>query len=210
MAAGNDPSPWLAWARELQALGQTGLTFNHDQYNSYRYRRLMEIAAEIIAAHTSLDPGPVLENFAVQPGYATPKVDVRAAIVREGRILLVQERADERWAMPGGWADVGDLPSEMVAREAREESSLEVVARKVIGVYDANRAGTPIEFYHAYKVVFLCDVTGGEPAPGEETLAVDFFDPAELPPLSGERTAARHIAEALAHVADPLRPAAFD
>jgi ADP-ribose pyrophosphatase YjhB (NUDIX family) len=201
---------WLAWARELQALGQTGLTFNQDPYNSHRYRRLLEIAAEIVARHTALDPTELFENFAVQPGYATPKVDVRAAIIRDGRILLVHERVDERWAMPGGWADVGDLPSDMVAREVREESGVEVSVRKVIGVYDANRVGKPIEFYHAYKVVFLCDLTGGEPQGGEETLAAEFFSPDALPPLSMERTAPRHIAEAFAHVADPSRPAAFD
>jgi ADP-ribose pyrophosphatase YjhB (NUDIX family) len=209
MAAANDP-PWLAWARELQALGQTGLTFNQDQYNGPRYRRLTEIAAEIVAAHTRLEAGAVLDNFRVQPGYATPKVDVRAAIGRDGRVLLVQERADDRWAMPGGWADVGEVPSEMVAREAREESGLEVVARKVIGVYDANRRGEPLEFYHAYKVMFLCEIVGGLPAAGDETLAVDFFAPASLPPLSLERTSERHIAEALAHALDPSRPAAFD
>jgi len=201
---------WLEWARELQAMGQTGLAFEQDQYNTARYRRLLEIAAEIVSAHTGLEPGPLLENFAVQPGYATPKVDVRGAIIRDGRILLVQEQSDRRWAMPGGWADVGDLPSEMVAREVREESGLEVAVRKVIGVYDANRRGNPIEFYHAFKVVFLCDLLGGEPGAGDDTLAADFFRPEDLPPLSLERTAPRHIEEAFAHVADPLRPAAFD
>jgi ADP-ribose pyrophosphatase YjhB (NUDIX family) len=135
---------------------------------------------------------------------------VRAAIVRQGRILLVQEKADGCWAMPGGWADVGEVPSAMVAREVREESGLEVVPRKVIGVYDANRAGRPLDFYHAYKVVFLCDVVGGTAAAGEETLAVDYFAPDALPPLSGQRTTPKQITEALAHAAEPDRPAAFD
>ncbi|GAB4526846.1 MAG: NUDIX hydrolase [Anaerolineae bacterium] len=201
---------WLEWAREIQALSQTGLTYSENDYQTQRYRRLMEIAAEIIASHTRLCRQPVLENFLVQPGYATPKVDVRGAVLRDGRILLVQERADERWCMPGGWADVGELPSEMVEREVWEESGFEVVARKLIGVYDANRSGIPMEFYHAYKIVFLCEIVGGQARPSNETLAVDFFSFDDLPPLSSERTNERHLAEVRAHLRDLRRPAAFD
>ena len=112
--------------------------------------------------------------------------------------------------MPGGWADVGDRPSEMVVREVWEESGFRVVPRKLIGVYDANRSGRPLEFYHAYKLVFLCDITGGEARPSNETLAVSFFDFDDLPPLSTSRTHERHLAEVRAHLADPQRPAAFD
>jgi ADP-ribose pyrophosphatase YjhB (NUDIX family) len=201
---------WLVWAREIQALSQTGLTFSESEYSTQRYQRLMEIAAEIVHSHTGLPKGPLLQNFAVQPGYATPKVDVRGAAVRDGRILLVQERSDERWCMPGGWADVGALPSEMVAREVWEESGFRVKPRKVAGVYDANRSGRPIQFYHAYKVIFLCDIVGGEARPSNETLAVGFFEFDSLPPLSSERTNERHLADVLAHLRDPSRPAAFD
>jgi ADP-ribose pyrophosphatase YjhB (NUDIX family) len=201
---------WLVWAREIQALGQTGLTYSENDYHAQRYRRLMEIAAEMVESQTNLSKEPVLRDFMDQPGYATPKVDVRGAVIREGRILLVQERSDERWCMPGGWADVGDLPSEMVVREVWEESGFEVVARKVVGIYDANRSGIPREFYHAYKVVFLCELVGGQARPSNETLAVDFFSFDALPPLSTERTSERHLAEVLAHFQDPHRPAAFD
>jgi ADP-ribose pyrophosphatase YjhB (NUDIX family) len=201
---------WLDWAREIQALSQTGLTYSEDDYNTQRYQRLMEIAAEIVQSHTGLAKEPLLDNLRAQPGYATPKVDVRGAVIRTGKILLVQERIDERWCMPGGWADVGDRPSEMVIREVWEESGFDVMPRKVIGVYDANRDGTPLEFYHAYKVVFLCEMTGGQARPSDETLAVDFFHFDALPPLSSARTNQRHLAEVLAHVQDPNRPAAFD
>ena len=201
---------WLEWAREIQALSQTGLAYSETEYNIQRYRRLMEIAAEIVESHTRLESQPVLESFLAQRGYATPKVDVRGAVVREGKVLLVQERADGRWAMPGGWADVGDVPSEMVSREVREESGFEVRPRKVIGVYDANRGGRPLELYHAYKIVFLCEIVGGEASASDETLAVDFFRFDDLPPLSTERTHERHLAEVLAHLEDDGRPAAFD
>ena len=209
MSNGDQPR-WLAWAREIQALSQTGLAFASSEYETQRYRRLAEIAAEIVSDHTNLPEECLLEDFVLQPGYATPKVDVRGAVVRGGEILLVRERADGLWCMPGGWADVGDLPSEMVAREVWEESGYEVVARKVVGVFDANRSGRPLELYHAYKVVFLCELIGGQARPSNETLDVRFFPFDRLPPLSTNRTHQRHLAEVRAHLSDPLRPAAFD
>ena len=204
------PPRWLAWAREIQALSQTGLAFSTGQYDIQRYRRLTEIAAEIVSAHTALEQSVLTETFLRQPGYATPKIDVRGAIIRDGRILLVQEKADGRWCMPGGWADVGELPSEMVAREAVEESGLRVAPRRIVGVYDANRMGERLEFFHAYKVVFLCDILGGEPRAGDETLAAEFFPFEELPPLSSPRTDRRHLEEVRAHLSNPNRPVAFD
>jgi ADP-ribose pyrophosphatase YjhB (NUDIX family) len=201
---------WLKWAREIQALSQTGLTYSDNDFDMQRYRRLGEIAAEIAQDHTELQKESLMQSFRLQPGYATPKVDVRGAVVRDGRILLVQERVDERWCMPGGWADVGDRPSEMVIREVLEESGFHVVPHKVIGVYDANRDGTPLDFYHAYKIVFLCEITGGQARPSSETLAVDFFDFDDLPPLSSSRTNRRHLVEVQAHMREPNRPVAFD
>ena len=201
---------WLEWAREIQAIAQTGLTFSANGYDLQRYHRLMEIAAEIAEHYMSLPDEPWLHSFLAHPGYATPKVDVRAAIVRDGKILLVQERADERWCMPGGWADIGESPSAMVVREVREESGLEVAPRKLIGVYDANRSGTPLAFFHAYKLVFECDILGGEPIPSDETLDVRFFAFDSLPQLSSNRTDERHLADVLVHLDDPALPATFD
>jgi ADP-ribose pyrophosphatase YjhB (NUDIX family) len=146
----------------------------------------------------------------VQPGYATAKVDVRGAVVRDQRLLLVRERSDGRWSMPGGWADVGEVPSEMVAREVREESGFDVVAERVVGVYDANRDGDPLEFYHAYKIVFLCRIVGGEARASDETSEVGFFELDALPDLSTARTNERHVADLRIHLADPTTPAMFD
>jgi ADP-ribose pyrophosphatase YjhB (NUDIX family) len=201
---------WLQWAQEIQALSQTGLAFSTIPYDVQRYERLMAIAAEIVAGHTALSQEDVLADFQAQAGYATPKVDVRGAVVRDGQILLVQERADGRWCMPGGWADVGDLPSETVVREVREESGFHVVTRKLAGVFDANRGGRPLALYHAYKLIFLCDIVSGEARPSHETLAAAFFPFDELPPLSSNRTNERHLAEVRAHLKDPDRPTAFD
>jgi len=201
---------WLDWAREIQALSQTGLTYSETDYNTQRYQRLAEIAAEIVSEHTSLPTDPLVQDFLSQPGYATPKVDVRGAVLCDGKILLVQERMDERWCMPGGWADVGDAPSEMVVREVWEESGFDVVPRKLIGVYDANRSGRPLELYHAYKLVFLCEIVGGEARPSDETLDVGFFDFDSLPPLSASRTNERHLAQVRAHLQDGECPVEFD
>ncbi|MFL7811191.1 MAG: NUDIX hydrolase N-terminal domain-containing protein, partial [Anaerolineae bacterium] len=158
---------WLAWAQRIQAIAQTGLTYSENEYETERYTHLVHLAAEIVRAYTGLDQARVLDDFFSQPGYATPKVDVRAAVVHQARILLVHERADGLWTMPGGWADVGDTPSQTVVREAREESGYEVRPVKLIGVFDANRDGEPLSFYHAYKLVVLCGVSGS----GKSSLA---------------------------------------
>jgi len=201
---------WLAWAREIQALAQTGDHYAANDYQRERYHRLTEIAAEIISEHTDMQTTTLMEIFAAQGGYATPKVDVRAAAFRDGRLLLVRERSDGGWTMPGGWADVGDAPAESAEREAWEEAGFRVKARKLVGVYDANRF-EPLELMHAYKLVFLCEVIEGEATPSSETSEVAFFAEGELPtPLSEQRTHSRHIRDAFLALSDPTRPAVFD
>jgi len=201
---------WLKWAREIQQLSQTGAAFAVTDYEKQRYKRLTEIISEIVEYHTLLEKEAVEKVMMKQPGYATPKVDVRAAVIKDDKILLVQERSDERWAMPGGWADVGDIPSEVAARETKEESGYDVKPTKVIGVYDANRLGGQLEFFHAFKIVFLCDLIGGEATTSDETQDVGFFSFNDLPPLSLNRTNDKHIKEILAHLQEPQRPTYFD
>jgi ADP-ribose pyrophosphatase YjhB (NUDIX family) len=200
---------WLTWAREIFSLSQSGLTYSGNEYDLQRYRRLQEITAEIIAAHSRIDKRSALESFSMQAGYITPKIDVRGAVVRAGKILLIQERADGKWAMPGGWADLGDGPASVAEREVWEESGFRVKAEKVVAVIDANRV-EPFEFYHAYKIIFLCRLLEGEPRTSYETLAVDFFDLNNLPPLSSYRTSESMLKEVFAHVKDPNRLTAFD
>jgi len=201
---------WLAWAREIQALAQTGDHYAANDYQRERYHRLTEIAAEIISEHTGLEIPALMEMFAAQGGYATPKVDVRAAAFRDGKLLLVKERSDGGWTMPGGWADVGDAPAESAEREAWEEAGFRVKARKLVGVYDANRF-EPLEIMHAYKLVFLCEVIEGEATPSNETSEVAFFAEKELPALlSEQRTNPRHIHDAFLALSDPIRPVVFD
>jgi len=201
---------WLEWAREIQALSQTSIYYAENEYQLERYHRLSQIAAEIIQAHTNLEYEPLIDCFNLQKGYATPRVDVRGAVFRDGKLLLVRERSDGGWTLPGGWADVGDIPSQGAEREVWEEAGFRVKARSVVGVYDANRSG-PLEIFHAFKIVFLCDLIDGEARPSNETSEVAFFGPGEIPThLSGERTRSRHIEDAFAMLQNDLRPTKFD
>jgi len=201
---------WLEWAREIQALAQTGNHYAVNDYQRERYLRLMDIAAEVISEHTSLAFEPLAQIFHAQIGYATPRVDTRGAVFRDGKLLLVRERDDNHWSMPGGWADVGDIPSQSAEREVWEEAGIRVKARKVIGIYDANRV-RPLELFHAFKIVFLCDLIEGEASPSKETSEVAFFGQDEIPSaLSGERTLPRHVRDAFAALANPDCPTVFD
>ena len=171
---------WLDWAQEIYSLSQSGLTYSGNQYDIERYKRLQEITAEIIASQSEISKETVLESFSMQAGYITPKIDVRGAVSEMEKFFLIQERADGKWAMPGGWADLGNTPASVAEREVWEESGFRVKAEKVVAVIDANRI-QPMEFYHAYKIIFLCKLLDGEPRISYETLAVDFFDPNNFP-----------------------------
>jgi len=205
-----EPPRWLEWAREIQALAQTGYHYSENEYHRERYHRLAEIAAEMISEHSELAFDGLMNIFDRQIGYATPRVDVRGAVFKEGKLLLVRERQDGGWTMPGGWADVGDVPSHAVEREVWEEAGLRVKAHRLIGVYDANRVG-PLEIFHAFKLVFLCELIEGQPRPSSETSEVAFFELDEIPAiLSGERTRPRHISDAFNAMMHPDCPTVFD
>jgi ADP-ribose pyrophosphatase YjhB (NUDIX family) len=201
---------WLEWARQIQSLGQTGLAFADNNYEVERNKKLLELAAEITAVYTNLEREKISTVMMMQPGYATPKIDVRSAVFKDDKILMVHESTDELWALPGGWADVGDIPSEVAVRETKEESGYDVEVSKVIGVFDANRSGRPLEFFHAFKIIFLCDLIGGEAAISDETIDVKFQPIESLPPLSQNRTNMKHINEILEHIKDPQRPTYYD
>jgi ADP-ribose pyrophosphatase YjhB (NUDIX family) len=206
----NENPKWLEIARAIQQLAQTGAAFAVTDYEKDRYKRLTEITAEIVEHHTILEKESVQKVLMEQPGYATPKIDVRAAVFKDGKILLVQETTDNCWAMPGGWADVGDVPSEVAIRECKEESGFDVKPIKVIGVFDANRVGGRLEFFHAFKIIFLCELIGGKAAPSDETLDVRFFDLNELPELSLNRTNEKHLNEIKLHLKNSGRKTYFD
>jgi 8-oxo-dGTP pyrophosphatase MutT (NUDIX family) len=164
----------------------------------------------MISENSDVELLSLAKAYQAQVGYATPKVDVRAAIFRGEKLLMVRERADGGWTMPGGWADVGDTPSRAAEREAMEEAGYRVKARRVIGIYDANRL-TPLDVFHAFKVVFHCEIIGGDAHSSSEILEVRFFGQDEIPSsLSAERTPTRIIGDAFRTLKDPDGPALFD
>jgi ADP-ribose pyrophosphatase YjhB (NUDIX family) len=201
---------WLSWARKIQALAQAGLHYAENEYDLDRYRQFQQLASEILASYTPFNQQEVLEHFELADGYSTPKVDVRAAVVEDDKVLMVRERLDGGWCLPGGWVDIGDRPAHAVEREAFEESGYQVRAARLVGVYDANRLGE-LRYHHAFKMVFLCEKVGGAAASSYETTDVDWFDRQSIPqPFSGERTKWRHIEDIFAAVRDPSLPTVFD
>jgi ADP-ribose pyrophosphatase YjhB (NUDIX family) len=209
-AMADEPLHWKL-ARKLQALAQTGLTYAVNDYDRERYQTVAEVAAELMAEKSGTSVETFRQLFSQQDGYATPKVDVRAAAFRDGKILLVQEASDGQWTLPGGWADVNDSPTEAVEREMLEESGFTARVTKLAAVYDrAKHAHTPPFPFHVYKLFFLCSITGGETRTSAETLAVDFFSPDALPPLSSTRIVADEISRMFEHWRNPALPTDFD
>jgi ADP-ribose pyrophosphatase YjhB (NUDIX family) len=201
---------WLAIGRELRAIAQTGLNFTQDRFDAQRYERIRELAAALMAEGANEDPAKVLELFRRDVGYATPKVDVRGAAFRDGRVLLVREISDGGWTLPGGWADVNQSPAEFVVREIAEESGFTARALKLAAIHDYRRRHRPRHAESIYKLFFLCELTGGSARPSEETSDVAFFARHELPNLSPSRTTPEQIELMFVHAEHPGRPADFD
>jgi ADP-ribose pyrophosphatase YjhB (NUDIX family) len=204
---------WLLWAREMQALAQTGLAFTRDEYDRERYQRLRALAAEMMAEHAGATLPEIEILFTQQSGYATPKLGVRGAVFRDDRILLVRETADQhRWTLPGGWADVNESPAEAVAREVREEAGIEVHPYKLAAVWD--RARHPhgvVGPFHVWRLFFLCEYIGGELQTGPETSEVAFFAEHELPTeLSTRRVLLPQLTRMFEHMRRPELPTEFD
>ncbi len=201
---------WLEWAQRLQALAQNGLTFANDPFDQERYEAIRDIAAEMMAAQTEMDVDAIKLLMTQETGYQTPKVDSRGAVFRDGQILLVRERADGRWSLPGGWIDVHESPGEAVVREIQEESGYTTKALKLLAVFDKNKHDHPPTIYHTYKLFFLCELLGGSPTHTIETDGVGFFPEDALPELSVTRVTAGQIARLFEHYRHPDWPTDFD
>ncbi len=211
MMAGMNEPLWLTIARELQAIAQTGLTFTKDKFDQQRYERLRELAAQLLAHGASCDTDKVLDLLRGETGYATPKIDVRGAAFRDGRVLMVREISDGLWTLPGGWADVNQSAAECVEREIFEESGFEACAIKLAAVHDYQKAGHPKRNLHSsYKMFFICEITGGAARPSNETSEVAFFERDALPPLSLGRTLPQQIERLFEHRQNLARPTDFD
>jgi len=178
---------WLEWAKQIQAISQTGLAYSKDIYDIERFEMLRALSVEIMSQYTDVETETIRTLFAGETGYATPKVDIRGVVFENDKILLVKERIDGAWAIPGGWADVGLSPKEVAVKEVKEEAGLEVKPVRLMGILDKKFHEHPPAPSHVYKIFILCEVAGGQLHGGMETSEVGFFDVDHLPELSVER-----------------------
>ncbi|HYF80084.1 MAG TPA: NUDIX hydrolase [Symbiobacteriaceae bacterium] len=206
-----DPHLWLGWAQRIQSIAQAGLTYSKDPYDLERFTQLRELAAEIMAQHTTVPHELLRTALSLEEGYLTPKVDVRAVVFdAEGRLLLVRERAKGEWSLPGGWADVGDSPGEVAARETAEESGYIVKPMKMLAVYDRAKHDHPPLIWYTYKLFIRCTLLSGSPRESLETSGAAFFARDGLPALSRGRVTAAQIRRMFEHYDDPTLPTDFD
>ncbi|HVY15760.1 MAG TPA: NUDIX hydrolase [Rhodopila sp.] len=207
-----DPD-WLVWAREIQAIAQTGLAFTPNDYDRERFEALRRLASQIMAQHTDADLDRIEGLFTEETGYATPKVGVRGAVFDpQGRILMVREAIDgDLWTLPGGWADVNQTPRQSVIREIREESGYHARVMKLAAVWDRASHAHPPSPFSVVRLFFICALDGGEATTSLETSGCGWFHEHEIPAdLSLRRTLPWHIARMFAHWRDPSLPTDFD
>ena len=184
---------WLKWATELQSIAQSGLTLAENQYDTDRYQRIRDLSVEIIHEYTDIDHTKIRNLFASEKGYQTPKVDIRSAVFKDHKILLVKEKVDGRWSLPGGWADVNTSVSESAVRECIEEAGAQVKPKRIIAVHLANKQNDFVYPFTIYKIIVECDLIEYSFRENSETLESGFFPPENLPELSVERNTLKQI-----------------
>jgi ADP-ribose pyrophosphatase YjhB (NUDIX family) len=203
---------WLTWSKRLQGIASTGIHFSRHSYDKERYEEVASIAHEMLASLANVPISRIqglVSDFA--KGYATPKVDVRGALFREDKILLVKEASDGCWSLPGGFADIGKSASENIEKEIWEEATLKVKAKALYGIRHKAKHDYEPDARDFYKLFFLCQrIDDADPMPGLETSQVNFFGRDELPPLSKGRTVETDITAAFAFKEDPHALALFD
>ena len=200
---------WLELAIELQALSQAGLEYSRDRFDLERFERIREISAEMVSLKTDLTPEKVYDLFCNESGYQTPKVDTRAAIIQDGKILLVQE-SNKTWSLPGGWCDVDQSVMENTIKEAREEAGLDITVDRLAAVLDRKKHNLPVYAYNVCKFFFLCTAVGGEFAKNSETIDSGWFALDELPPLAEEKNNYEQIKLCFDASRDPNWGTVFD
>lgn len=205
----NDLMAWLDWAKELQFIAQAGLTYSKDVFDLERFERVREISAEILSRQTGFPIEYVRTVFCNETGFQTPKLDTRAAIFQEGKILLVKEKQGG-WSMPGGWVDVNQSIRQNTLKEVKEEAGLDVEAIKVIALHDRNLHNPPVYAYGVCKVFVLCKLLGGEFVENAETIESRYFSMDELPELAEQKNTKEQIKMCFLANEDPQWETVFD
>jgi ADP-ribose pyrophosphatase YjhB (NUDIX family) len=191
------------------AISQTGLTYTDGVFDRERYESLRELVGEILE-RVDANPPPLQVAFPKEEGYRTPKLDVRGLVLRDGKVLLVRERADGCWALPGGWADVGISASANIEKEISEESGLVTRAVRLLALLDRDKHAHDASPWHTYKAFFQCEIVGGTLQHTLETDGAEFFDLAALPPLSVPRITEDQIRRICALSLDQTAQTWFD
>lgn len=184
------------WARELRAISQTGFEYGRDEFDKERYSQLLGVSNEMLSQISNFSSAEVNSLLPVESGYATPKVAVRGLVIRDSKVLMVQEIADDCWSLPGGWCDIGLSPSENIQKEIEEESGLNTNVTRLLCVFDQAKYNKSITMQHIYVHYFLCEIESGELRNSIETKSVDFFNVDELPKLSTERVTKHQLKKA--------------
>ena len=200
----------LEWARKVQAIAHNGLVFATDPFDRERYQKLQDLTDSMLADELKLPLADARALWIPEDGYATPKVDVRGAVFRDAEVLLVRERSDGKWSLPGGWVDINDSPAGAVEREVFEESGYRAQAVKLAALFDKQRHPHPPSLYHIYKLFFLCELLDGAPTVSAETDAVEFFPLSALPELSPGRVIRSQIERVYEHYKRRDLPTEFD
>ena len=205
----NQQPEWLEWAKELQFIAQAGLTYSKDAFDIERFERIREISAEIVSRQTGLPLEKVKDLFCNEEGFQTPKLDTRAAIFKDNRILLVKEK-NGTWSLPGGWVDVNQTIKSNTIKEVKEEAGLDVEATRIIAVQDRNLHNLPPYAYNVCKVFVLCEAQGGDFQPNIETIESGYFSLDEIPPLAEEKNNKEQIEMCFAAYRDKNWEVQFD
>jgi ADP-ribose pyrophosphatase YjhB (NUDIX family) len=184
---------WLEWATRLQSIAQAGLTFGENQYDLDRYQEIRDLSVEILHEYTDISYEKIKDLFASETGYQTPKVDIRASVFKNDRILMVREKIDGSWSLPGGWADVNSSVGESAARECLEEAGAEVRPKRIIAIQLANKHYNFLYPFTIYKVFVECELISNNFSENTETMEAGFFSIDSLPPLSTERNTRKQI-----------------
>lgn len=200
---------WLDWLSEAQAITQAGLAYTENEFDKERYIRLRSMIAELTAHQLNTEHAAIETLFTLEKGYATPKLDVRAFTLKNNRLLLVKERSDDLWTLPGGWVDINQTPAESAIKETKEESGFDVSVLKLLAVWDKKKHDHPPQWPHIHKYFFHCEITSGHATPNIEISDIDFFELHQLPPLSTPRVTEKQLLRLYQLLPQDI-PTAFD
>jgi ADP-ribose pyrophosphatase YjhB (NUDIX family) len=174
--------------KRLKSLADTGLLYCKNEYDLERYHELQEIAMRLLNGFSGKSFEDLQFMFPKAVDYPTAKVDIRGILFsHDKKVLLAKESADNKWSLPGGWADIGYTPKETVVKEFKEETGLEVIPERLLAVFDKKMHPHPPQPFYVYKMVFYCKAVTTEINKGFDVLDVQYFDVDNLPELSEDR-----------------------